>query len=134
MTSTPSIIATNARGSNCDYWVRDNLVLRITPRQNLDVNEYWLADEDRLTYNAFNEGRASWPRVQASSTGWDAAYDRAAELLHEGGSATFFLRYADAHVADNYLPKKLAEAVGADTPPYTPHIEPGPGDDWLITY
>ena len=133
MTSTPSIIATNARGSNCDYWVRDNLVLRITPRQNLDVNEYWLADEDRLTYKAFNEGRASGPRVQASSTGWDAAYDRAAELLREGGSETFFLGSAHAPVEDNYLLKKLAEAVGADTPTYIPHIEPGTGDDWLIT-
>ena len=133
MTSTPSIIATNARGSNCDYWVRDNLVLRITPRQNLDVNEYWLADEDRLTYKAFNEGRASGPRVQASSTGWDAAYDRAAELLREGGSETFFLGSAHAPVEDNYLLKKLAQAVGADTPTYIPHIEPGTGDDWLIT-
>src|SRR5690625_267205 len=133
MTSTPSIIATNAKGSNCEYWVRDNLVLRITPRQNLDVNEYWLADEDRLTYKAFNEGRASGPRVQSSSTGWDAAYDRAAELLREGGSETFFLGSAHAPVEDNYLLKKLAEAVGADTPTYIPHIEPGTGDDWLIT-
>src|SRR5690606_40857539 len=57
MSSSPSITVTNAKGSNCEYWVRDNLVLRITPRQNLLVNDYWLPDEDRLVYPMFNENR-----------------------------------------------------------------------------
>src|SRR5690625_7894800 len=98
MTSTPSIIATNAKGSNCEYWVRDNLVLRITPRQNLDVNEYWLGDEDRLTHKAFNEGRFSGPCVRSRSTGWGAGYGRAVVLLRGGGRAAFFLGRAPAAV------------------------------------
>src|SRR5690606_8353388 len=64
MSSTPSITVTNAKGSNCDYWVRDNLVLKITPRQNLQVNDYWLPDEDRLVYKMFNEDRPEGPQVR----------------------------------------------------------------------
>ena len=64
MSSTPSIITTNAKGSNCYLWVRDNLVLRITPRANPDVNAFWLADEDRLAYRRFNEDRPAGPEVR----------------------------------------------------------------------
>ena len=137
MSSTPSITVSNAKGSNCDYWVRDNLVLDITPRQNLDVNQYWLPDEDRLTYGQFNDDRLSGPRIRRGSdlqeVTWDDAFDRAAELLKEAGSDVFFLGSSHAPVEDNYLLKRLAESVGAPAPQYIPTIEPGAGDDWLIT-
>lgn len=137
MSSTPSITVSNAKGSNCDYWVRDNLILDITPRQNLDVNQYWLPDEDRLTYGRFNDDRISSPRVreggELQEVSWDAAFDQAAALLKDAGSDVFFLGSAHAPVEDNYLLKRLAESVGADAPQYVPHIEHGAGDDWLIT-
>ncbi|PQJ35603.1 (2Fe-2S)-binding protein [Salinibacter sp. 10B] len=138
MSSTPSITTTNATGANCHYWVRDNQVLRITPRQNMAVNEHWLPDEDRLVYNKFNDNRPDGPHIRTSDTlkgaQWDQAFAKVASLL---GSAdperTLFLGSAHATVEDNYLLKQLAEAVGAEPPRYIPHLEPGAGDDWLIT-
>jgi len=138
MSSTPSITTTNATGANCHYWVRDNQVLRITPRQNMEVNEYWLPDEDRLVYNQFNDNRPEGPHIRRDDTrtqsNWTQAYARAASLL---GSADperiLFLGSAYATVEDNYLLTRLADAVGADAPRYIPHVEPGAGDDWLIT-
>jgi len=138
MSSTPSITTTNATGANCKYWVRDNQVLRITPRQNMEVNEYWLPDEDRLVYNKFNDNRPDGPHIMknGSRTGarWEQAYAKAASLLGSTDpERMLFLGSAHATVEDNYLLKQLAEAVGADAPRYIPHIEPGAGDDWLIT-
>ena len=139
MSSTPSITTTNATGANCHYWVRDNEVLRITPRQNEDVNEYWLPDEDRLVYPEFNEHRPPGPSF-AEPNGrnhdpdWDAAYERTADMLGGlDGERILFLGSAHAPVEDNFLLKQLAEAMGADGPHFIEHIEPGAGDDWLIT-
>ena len=134
MSSTPSITVTNAKGSNCYYWVRDNLVLKITPRQNLEVNDYWLPDEDRQAYARFNEDRPAGPQVASRSASWEDAIARAAELLQGvDGSEILFLGSAHATVEDNYLLKRLAEAVGADAPRYLRHAEPGAGDGWLVT-
>ncbi|NBC85045.1 MAG: 2Fe-2S iron-sulfur cluster binding domain-containing protein [Bacteroidetes bacterium] len=138
MSSTPSIVTTNATGANCHYWVRDNLVLRITPRQNLNVNEYWLPDEDRLVYDRFNEHRPDGPEVrrdgELAPASWTQAYARAAALLGQADpERTLLLGSANATVEDNYLLTQLAEALGADTPQYIPHVEEGAGDGWLIT-
>jgi NADH-quinone oxidoreductase subunit G len=138
MSSTPSITTTNATGSNCHYWVRDNLVLRITPRQNMAVNEYWLPDEDRTVYEQFNNDRPTGPQIRTSGSlaeaRWPQAYARAAqELGSVDPSEILFLGSAHATVEDNYLLTQLADAMGADAPQYIPHVEPGAGDDWLIT-
>ncbi|MFW5955118.1 MAG: molybdopterin-dependent oxidoreductase [Rhodothermales bacterium] len=137
MSSTPSITVTNAKGSNCEYWVRDNLVLRVTPRQNSEVNQYWLPDEDRLNYGRFNDGRASGPSVRRDgelvAVTWNEAYDRVGELLQDAGSDVLFIGSAHAPVEDNYLLAHLAESVGAPAPVYIPHIVEGADDGWLIT-
>jgi NADH-quinone oxidoreductase subunit G len=139
MSSTPSITVTNAKGSNCTYWVRDNLVLKVTPRQNLAVNEYWLPDEDRLAYDRFNENRPTGPQIRTAEgtqpvTDWETAYARAAEILRSvKGSQMLFIGSAHAPVEDNYLLTRLAKALGAPAPVFIPHVEPGTGDDWLIT-
>nr|AAY43001.1 Nqo3 [Rhodothermus marinus] len=138
MSATPSITITNAKGSNCYYWVRDNLIVEITARANAAVNGYWLPDEDRLDYHRFNENRPDGPEVRRDDrlvrVSWEEAYDRAAELLAGiDGRRILFLGSAYATVEDNYLLKRLAEALGADTPVYIPHVEPGHGDGWLRT-
>ena len=138
MSSTPSIITTNAKGSNCYLWVRDNLVLRITPRPNPEVNEYWLADEDRLSYRRFNEDRPEGPAVCTDGTlravGWDDALQHAAAVLGScDGSQVLFLASAHATVEDNYLLQRLASVVGGTVAGYLPDIESGRGDGWLLT-
>jgi len=138
MSSTPSIVTTNATGANCDYWVRDNQVLRITPRQNMEVNEYWLPDEDRLVYDQFNENRPAGPQIRRDGdrvdVGWTQAFAQASTLLSQAEpERMLFLGSAKATVEDNYLLTQMADALGADAPQYIPHIEPGAGDDWLIT-
>lgn len=134
VSQTPSITIKNAKGSNCYYWVRDNLVLNVTARQNDQVNEYWLADEDREGYTIFNEHRPKGPTIDGVASSWEDAQGRAAEMLsNTGGDEMFFIGSARATVEDNYLLGRLAADLGAGTPVYIPHVEPGAGDGWLIT-
>jgi NADH-quinone oxidoreductase subunit G len=131
MSKTPTVSDFGARGTNVDVWVRDNQVLRITPRQNPEVNEYWMPDAARLVYDRYNTGRPKGPTIAGATVGWPAAFDAAADALR--GGSVVFVGSAFATVEDNYLLVRLTEALGADTPRYIPHVEPGAGDDWLLT-
>ena len=134
MSNTPSISASNAKGSNCYYWVQDNLIMKVTPRTNMNVNEYWLADEDRLDYHRFNENRPEGPTSQGAASNWNSAYsDAAAHLQRIPGSEIIFIGSASACVEDNYLLGRLADIVGSEKPKFVEHVQFGAGDDWLIT-
>ncbi|PSQ88657.1 MAG: (2Fe-2S)-binding protein [Bacteroidetes bacterium QS_8_64_10] len=137
MSRTPSITTTNAKGSNCFYHVRDNLIMDVTPRPNDAVNKFWLADEDRLDYKRFNNDRPEGPQVRRKGTlqsaSWEEVHEAAADLVREAGEKVLFLGSARATVEDNYLLKRLADAVDADAPRFIPHTEPGHGDGWLRT-
>ncbi|MEO0558903.1 MAG: 2Fe-2S iron-sulfur cluster-binding protein [Bacteroidota bacterium] len=133
MSKTPTVSDFGGKGLNVDVWVRNNEVLRITSRANLDVNEYWIPDAARLVYSTYNENRASGPQLEGRPATWQAATDRAAELVTEAGSDILFVGSPYATVEDNYLLGQLAEAVGADTPVYLDRREEGSGDGWLIS-
>jgi len=62
--------------------------------------------------------------------GWKAAADC---LNGVEGSRILFLGSAWATVEDNYLLKRMADALGAPAPVYMPHSEDGHGDGWLRT-
>jgi NADH-quinone oxidoreductase subunit G len=136
---TPSISVHSSKGVNVEYWVRDNLIVQITPRQNLAVNEYWMADEDRLDYKRFNEDRPQHGPEERSGDGslvpvdWDGAIASAAELLAEAKGKVLFIASAHATVEDNYLLMRLAEATGNATPVFLSHVAEGSGDGWLVT-
>lgn len=134
MSQTPSITTANAKGSNCYYWVKDNQIMKVTPRTNMNVNAYWLADEDRLDIKQFNDNRPEGPTVKGSPVAWDIAYTKAAAQLKElSGSEIVFIGSAYASLEDNYLLGLLAAQSGSDTPSFIEHIKAGAGDDWLIT-
>ena len=138
MASTPSIATTNAKGSNCYLWVRDNLVLRITPRPNLKVNDYWLPDEDRLSYRQFNEDRPNGPQVRddegaLTAASWEQAIEGAAAVLEKAGDQVAFVGSARATTEDNWLLMQLAMQTGGEVVGFIEHVEPGHGDGWLRT-
>jgi NADH-quinone oxidoreductase subunit G len=93
----------------------------------------------RLVFDTYNLNRPIGPNILHRDKGfgpteWDRAYDGAAYLLkHFKGNEMFFLGSPYATVEDNYLLKKLALALGAPVPQFAPDVEPGTGDDWLIT-
>lgn len=138
MNQTPSIDVTNGKGCNIDLWTRDNLVLRITPRQNEEVNEYWMPDKGREAYKLFNENRVSRPsqkldgeHVQSS---WKNAIETFAEQIEQTDKKDIlFIGSPHASVEENSVLLTLANLLTGSTPLFTPHIIDGFGDGFLIT-
>ncbi len=54
----------NGCSNGCNTYVesRANVLYRLLPRRNEEVNEVWMCDEGRLTYHATNEARVEWAR------------------------------------------------------------------------
>jgi NADH-quinone oxidoreductase subunit G len=58
---TPSICPNCSQGCNITLDTRDNLVQRLKPRHNPDVNSYWMCDYGRYRYEWVNRGAAPFP-------------------------------------------------------------------------
>ena len=139
MNQTPSIDITNGKGCNVDLWTRDNEVLRITPRENPDVNDHWMPDAGRYAYEKFNDNRVSRPSIKLdgdnqSNTSWNNAIETFAEVLegHDSDDVAI-IGSPHASVEENYAFNKFFNLLGVSNAKFTPHIIPGSGDDFLIT-
>jgi NADH-quinone oxidoreductase subunit G len=90
---TPSICPNCSQGCNIELHVRDNLVQRLKPRDNPEVNQHWMCDYGRERYEWMNRGgRVTRPALgqgpDRAATDWDAALSTlsaaAARLRREG--------------------------------------------------
>lgn len=139
MSQTPSIDITNGKGTNVDLWTRDNLILRITPRHNPFVNDYWMTDEARFANRKFNENRVSRPSIKLdgnhqTKTSWNNAVETLAENLEQvNPEDVLVIGSAHASVEENYALMKFFNLWGVEDFCFVPHIEEGAGDDFLIT-
>ena len=75
---TDSVCPNCSQGCNVELHTRDNLVQRLRPRPNLDVNGHWMCDDGRLDYEWINRGdRLEVPLVRGEkglrATGWKEA-------------------------------------------------------------
>ncbi|MEQ9400040.1 MAG: 2Fe-2S iron-sulfur cluster-binding protein [Longimicrobiales bacterium] len=75
---TPSICPSCSQGCNINLHTRDNLVQRLKPRENMEVNGWWMCDHGRANYEWINFGErleAPLVRTDAGSRamGWKDA-------------------------------------------------------------
>lgn len=82
----PSISPHDSLGSNLEVHVKNNKVMRVVPRENEDVNECWLADRDRFSYEGLNTAeRLTWPMIKQNGqwieTDWQTALQYVADRL-----------------------------------------------------
>ncbi|MCS7161850.1 MAG: 2Fe-2S iron-sulfur cluster-binding protein [Bacteroidia bacterium] len=133
MNYSPTICTGCARGCNAYVWVRDNLVMRFTPRKNLAINQYWLCDEGRLDYEKYNEARASGLRRQGGvPVGWEEGIQEIAQLLLQHTGRILFVGSAYASVETLYVFREFAQRFAPQgSLLYVPHIQPGWGDNLL---
>lgn len=132
MASVDAIDMNDSTGTNINLWVRDNKVLRITPRENMDINKNWMPDAHRLTVDFYNENRVSGAHQKGNAVDFNAGISAAAQLLKKNEGKTLFVGSAYASLESNYALKALAEARGAKEVYYVSHVEEGFGDNWLI--
>jgi NADH-quinone oxidoreductase subunit G len=106
-----SISPHDALGANLVVQVKQNEVLRVLPLENEAVNECWLSDKDRFSYEGLNApDRLTRPMARIDGrlqeVEWEVALERAAAGLADAG----VLASPHATLEELYLAGKLGPA------------------------
>ncbi|MFQ5487281.1 MAG: NADH-quinone oxidoreductase subunit NuoG [Gammaproteobacteria bacterium] len=127
METHEAIAAHDCLGSNIQVKVRRGEVMRVDPRDNEAVNECWLSDRDRFSYQGVNSAeRLEQPMIrrdgQWQTVDWSTALEFTAQGLRgvveeHGGEALGALVSPNATVEEMYLLQKLSRGLGS------PHID-----------
>jgi NADH-quinone oxidoreductase subunit G len=112
--STPSICTGCSTGCNIEIHHRGGKTYRLIPRENTEVNDFWMCDEGRFTYHSLSEKRLVGPLIEGMPSKWNKALNRAAELLRdaledEASVGVVFSPHRSNE--DNYLLAKLVEVL-----------------------
>ena len=133
MAHAPAIDMNDSTGTNIDVWIRDNKVLRITPRENAEINSHWMPDAHRLNVDWYNENRASGVKLRGGiPVDFQDGIKKAAQLLASREGDVIVLGSAYASLESNFALKELAAKLGIAEIHYLSHIEEGRGDGWLM--
>ncbi|MGH8758921.1 MAG: NADH-quinone oxidoreductase subunit NuoG, partial [Burkholderiales bacterium] len=118
-----SISPHDGLGSNLVVQVKDNRVMRVLPLENEDVNECWLSDRDRFSYEALNSHeRLTAPMIKRDGnweeTDWTTALEFVAGGLRRirdahGGDAVGALASPQATLEELYLLGQFARGIGS---------------------
>ena len=115
---TESIDVMDAVGSNIRVDTRGRAVMRVLPRLNELVNEEWISDKTRFSYDGLDTQRLDQPYVRKSGrlkpASWDEAFKAISrELGRAGPQKTGVIAGELSSVEDIYAFKSLMEAIGS---------------------
>jgi NADH-quinone oxidoreductase subunit G len=82
LTRRPSVSPHCGLGSNLTVQVKQNRVMRVLPRENEAINECWLSDKDRFSYEGLNsEQRLARPMLKRGGTWQEVEWQVALEFI-----------------------------------------------------
>jgi NADH-quinone oxidoreductase subunit G len=123
-----SVSPHDSTGSNLIVQVKGNKVLRVLPLENEDVNECWIADRDRFSYEALNsDDRLTAPMIkqggQWQTVDWNTALDYVVDGLQRviaefGVQGVGALASDHSTVEELHLLQKLVRGLGSDNIDY----------------
>ncbi len=120
MSATKSVCVGCSRGCNTELWVRNNKVLRLTPRFNEEVNSYWMCDHGRInTFKFINaEDRVDGPYLRKEGALTKATMDEAVsaaakELKNINKDEIAFIGSPNVTNEDNFVLGKFAKLIGS---------------------
>ncbi len=124
----PSIAPHDSLGSHIEVHVKDNKVMRVLPREKESINECWLSDRDRYSYEGLNSpDRLQVPMIKHNDawqeTDWKTALEFSAGQLtditnHHGSDALGVLVSPNSTMEEGYLIKRLAAGLGCGNVDY----------------
>ncbi|WOB10425.1 NADH-quinone oxidoreductase subunit NuoG [Piscinibacter gummiphilus] len=119
-----SVSPHDSTGANLIVQVKNHKVLRVVPLENEDVNECWLADRDRFSYEAVNsEDRLTAPMLKQGgewkTVDWTTALEYVANGLKQiktdhGAKAIGALGSAHSTTEELHLLAKLVRGLGSE--------------------
>jgi len=133
MAHAPAIDMNDSTGSNIFVWIRDNEVLRITPKHHPEINDYWIPDAYRLNVDYYNENRISAAKLKGDMpVSPEEGIQKAGAFIKGQGSDIFMLGSAYESLEVNYAFGELAKKLGVEKVYYLTDIQKGTGDEWLM--
>jgi NADH-quinone oxidoreductase subunit G len=119
-----SVSPHDSTGSNLIVQVKNHKVMRVVPLENDEVNECWIADRDRFSYEALNsDARLTTPMLkqggQWKAVDWNSALDYVAKALkgisaQHGATSIGALASATSTNEELFLLGELLRGLGSD--------------------
>ncbi|WP_298923100.1 NADH-quinone oxidoreductase subunit NuoG [uncultured Ramlibacter sp.] len=119
-----SVSPHDSTGANLIVQVKGNKVMRVLPLENNDVNECWIADRDRFSYEALNsDERLTQPMLKQGgewkSVDWQTALEYVANGLNQikadhGAQSLGLLASPHSTVEELYLAGALVRGLGSE--------------------
>jgi NADH-quinone oxidoreductase subunit G len=119
-----SVAAHDSSGANLIVQVKNNQVMRVVPLENEDVNECWIADRERFSYEALNgTDRLTHPMLKQGgewkTVDWQTALEYVANGLRNiqrdhGANSIGALVSPHSTVEELYLAGALMRGLGSD--------------------
>jgi len=119
-----SVSPHDSTGANLIVQVKGKQVMRVVPLENDDVNECWIADRDRFSYEALNsDQRLTAPMIKQGgawkTVDWTTALEYVANGLklikaEHGANAIGALGSAHSTVEELHLLAKVVRAFGSE--------------------
>jgi NADH-quinone oxidoreductase subunit G len=122
MTQTPMVSPHDALGSNLSGHVRRGTLMRVVPQENEAINETWISDRDRFSYEGiYSADRLLAPMVRQAgvlvATDWQTALEAAAvglqkTIAQRGAASVGVLSLPSATTEEAWLLSRLARSLG----------------------
>jgi NADH-quinone oxidoreductase subunit G len=145
LSSAPSVCSGCAQGCNIDvHYVLDRphlndgaRVLRLKPRYNEDVNQWWMCDEGRFGFHWIDQRRLTQVRNQGTESTWDRALGTITDALrrfHTDGAGSRLGVIASSKLTneDLFLIKEIFQGTLGARVAASVATPSGYSDDFLI--
>lgn len=137
LTKSPSICHGCSKG--CNMYIdhnrekyKDDVIYRFRPRQNDQVNGYFICDAGRMTYKQENENRLRAPMLGGKEVELSRGVEALRGALSQAGKVVFLVS-PNCSLEQMIVVKRFADASNAAISGYSDgYIKAGDGDDWLI--
>ena len=123
LTQHASVSPHDSVGSNLFLHVGNGTVTRAVPRENESINETWISDRDRFSYEGlYSDDRVSEPMVridgELKAVDWQTALTATADALRsgvekDGPKSIAALGSATATLEEQFLLQKLMRGLGS---------------------
>jgi len=119
--------------AHLDYDPRNNRAYRYRPRDNAEVNKYWMCDEGMLSYREAHEGRVMEPRIGSKVASAKKALAAAASALEGVSAEHLAVVFSARHsLEDNWALRELGVTLLGAKKVYTSGLGEGYEDKILI--
>jgi NADH-quinone oxidoreductase subunit G len=118
MTTQPLVSPHDGVGTNLSGHVLRGRLMRVVPRPNEAINETWIADRDRFSYEGiYSADRLTAPMIREggawATVDWPTALSTAAQQLRARGGKLGVLASSSSTIEELYLLGRLTRALGS---------------------